>query len=312
MSTRDKSWQNRARCAHALMAGCYAHAVGSLQGAEPRLAAALRDVLANPGSLVRAVAAFLSGLAMGMSEEAARSLACGIEYLHTASLILDDLPSMDDARVRRGVPCIHIKHGEAVATLAAMALINRGYSLLWTAVNRAPAGRRLAAMNWIDSKLGVNGLVGGQAWDLRGWSGDQTPAQVSAIAARKTADLLRLTLVLPAIAGQGSRREIQLLDRLALLRGLAYQAADDLKDVFSHEQSSGKSAGRDQAMGRPNLVAAGGLAAAFARYTRLTALADRVQDLLPGGAARWNMLDMLRVALPAQTRCAQGHLNAAG
>ena len=66
---------------------------------------------------MRATLAYLTGIGMGIREENARAIGCGIEYLHTASLVFDDFPAMDDARVRRGAACIHIVHGEAVATL---------------------------------------------------------------------------------------------------------------------------------------------------------------------------------------------------
>ncbi len=115
----------------------------------------------------------------------------------------------------------------------------------------------------------------------------------------KTADLLRLTVVLPAILGRATRREIQLLDRLALFRGLAYQAADDLKDVFQESSLSGKTGGRDHSLGRPNLVATEGTEGAIRRFLRLNAIADRLQASLPGALGQWQTLNMLRVPLPA-------------
>jgi len=286
------------RGAHALMEGCFANGIGGFQKVEPRMAAALRDILARPGCLVRAVAAYLTALAMGVPEDAAKALGCGIEYLHTASLVFDDLPAMDDARMRRGAACVHVVHGEGLALLVALTLINRGYALMWQGISHAYPQRRAMAGEWIDSRLGIGGVIGGQAYDLSGWRGGQTAAEVSEVAARKTGDLLRLTLVLPAIVGNGTPREIRLLDRLALMRGLAYQAADDLKDVISPEESSGKTAGRDEALGRPNLVVAEGLSAALRRFRRLTDTADRVQAALPGDPDRWRMLDMLRVPMP--------------
>ena len=267
---------------------------------EPRLAAAVEDVLSRPGSLVRAVVCYLIGMEMGVAEEAARALACGIEYLHTASLVLDDLPAMDDARMRRGAPCLHVVHGEPVAMLAALALINRGYALLWQGMGRAGAGRVGRAGQWVDARLGAGGLVGGQALDLKGWRGEQSVAEVTEVAARKTGELLRLAVVLPAIVGRGTEREIQLLDRLAMLRGLAYQAADDLKDVLAVGESHGKTGGRDEELGRPNLVSAEGLAAAVRRFGRLQAVGDRVEAALPGPAERWGMLAPLRVAAPVE------------
>lgn len=295
----DSWWQLRTECVRELLADRFTHGMGSLDHAEPRLAAALRDILARPGSLARGAASYLIGIELAMAEGAARALACGIEYLHTASLVFDDLPAMDDARLRRGAACIHVTHGEPVALLAALALVNRGYTLLWHAIHHADPTRRATAAHWVDARLGVDGVIGGQAYDLRGWRDEQTATEVAAVAARKTGDLLRLTLVLPAILGCGTAREIQLLDRLALLRGLAYQAADDLKDVLAPDGATGKTSGRDAAMGRPNLVAAEGMPAAMARCRRLAATADRVQAALPGAPARWGMLELLCVALPA-------------
>jgi len=300
--TPESWWKRRTSCARALMAGSFANGMGSMHRVEPRLAAALGDILARPGSMVRAVTAYQIGVGMGAPEESARAVACGIEYLHTASLVFDDLPAMDDARTRRGAPCPHVAHGEAVAMLAALALINRGYALIWQGIRRTSSSRRERAGDWVDARLGTRGVIGGQAFDLQGWRGEQSPAEVSEVAARKTGDLLRLTLVLPALIGHGTEREIQLLDRIGLLRGLAYQAADDLKDVLCTQGESGKTGGRDQEMGRPNLILAEGFQAALRRFKRVRQMGDRAQATLPGAPERWGMLAPLRVSLPTNTR----------
>lgn len=296
--TPDAWWKRRADCARSVMAQTFAQGMGPMNRVESRLAAALGDILARPGSLVRAVTAYLVGIESGMAEEAARALACGIEYLHTASLVFDDLPAMDDARMRRGAACPHVIHGEAVAILAALALINRGYAMLWQGIRQATPARRERAGEWVDARLGTLGVIGGQAFDLQGWRGEQSAAEVSEVAARKTGDLLRLTLVLPAIIGNGTDREIQLLDRIGMLRGLAYQAADDLKDVLCPGDEAGKTSGRDAELGRPNLILAEGFQATLRRFKRLRQMGDRLQAKLPGGAMRWGMLAPLRITLP--------------
>lgn len=289
-------WKRRAGCAREILLAGFRQGLG--RAGEARLSAALADLLARPGSLVRAVVAYLVGIEMGLLEESARAIACGIEYLHTASLVFDDLPAMDDARVRRGAACIHVVHGEAIAMLASLAMINRGYALIWQGIQKAPLSRRLQAGSLMDECLGVDGLTGGQAYDLAGWRDGQDSADVAAVAARKTSALLRLAVGLPVLCGRGGEKEIRLLDRLALLRGLAYQAADDLKDTLGDEASTGKSAGRDEVLGRPNLVSAEGFDAACKRFLRLQETGDRVQSALPGPAERWGMLDLLRVDLP--------------
>lgn len=282
-----------------MLAESYTNGLGELDRVEPRLAEALNDILARPGSLVRAVTCYLVGIEMGVAEEAARAVACGIEYWHTASLIFDDLPAMDDARMRRGATCVHVTHGEGAAQLAALALINRGYAMVWQGISRTDARRREMAGQWVDERLGPRGVIGGQALDLGGRDGGHSAAEVSEVAARKTGELLRLTLVLPAIIGRGTAREIQLLDRLALLRGLAYQASDDLKDVLAHEENHGKTGGRDDQLGRPSMVAAAGIPATARRFRRLQATGDRVAATLPGPPDRWGMLAFLRVQMPA-------------
>jgi geranylgeranyl pyrophosphate synthase len=291
-------WVNRAESARTTLEDTYSNGMGPMERVEPRLAAALGDVLARPGSMVRAVTAYLIGLEMGVDEDASRAVACGIEYLHTASLIFDDLPAMDDARLRRGAACLHVVHGEAVTMLAALALINRAYALTWQGIQRASSKRRKQAGELLDSRLGTCGVIGGQAFDLSGWRGDQSATEVSEVAARKTGDLLRLTLVLPAMIGCGTEREIQLLDHIGMLRGLAYQAADDLKDAICSEQESGKTVGRDEELGRPNLILAEGFQAALLRFSRLRRVGDRMQAALPGVPGRWGMLSSLRVTLP--------------
>lgn len=291
-------WKRRSGCAKTLLTECYANSMGSLNKIELRLGAALKHLLTRPGSMARAVVAYMIGIEMGLVEEGARAIACGIEYLHTASLVFDDLPSMDDASHRRGDDCVHIIHGEATAILAALAMINRGYAMLWHGVALGNGERRREAAEWITQRLGTSGVIGGQALDLNSWAGSKDTASVSKVAAMKTADLLRLTVVLPAILGKATRREIQTLDRLALFRGLAYQAADDLKDVFQNSLLSGKTSQRDQALGRPNLVTTEGTQGAIRRFLRLNSIADRLQNSLPGALCQWQILDTLRVPLP--------------
>jgi geranylgeranyl pyrophosphate synthase len=197
---------------------------------------------------------------------------------------------------------LHVVQGETVAILAALALVNRGYSMLWQGISQAQSGERMQeACDLVDACLGVHGVIGGQAMDLRGAGNASSVADVTEVAARKTGDLLRLTLVLPALVGNGTDREIQLLNRIGLMRGLAYQAADDLKDVLGAEEETGKTASRDQTLGRPNLIMAEGFQATLRRFSRLRRLGDRMQSALPGSRERWGMLAPLRVTLPVRT-----------
>jgi geranylgeranyl pyrophosphate synthase len=221
-------------------------------GTQADLAAALRDVLAHPGSLARAQLAF--GIAAaGGSHDSAIAVAIAIEYFHSASLVFDDLPAMDDARLRRGRPCPHQVWGEGIAILAALTLVNRAYELLWSALSSLPRTRRDEAAALVATNLGPEGLVGGQARDLH-FDAASEPDRGDAleIAMGKTVSLIRLALVLPAIVAGVPRRTREALAALASPWGMAYQILDDFRDELVAPTESDKSVHRDEALGRPN------------------------------------------------------------
>lgn len=246
----------------------------------PRLRDALAHVLDHPGSLVRPRLVHQVGLAFGLAEETARNLAVALEYFHTASLIFDDLPCMDDAADRRGVACVHREFGEHEAILAALALINRAYALSWQAIAESSKIARAAGMAYLEQCLGVAGLLNGQSLDLSYSALPHTQETTERIAHGKTVSLIRLSLVLPAILGGASRREIQLLERISTCWGLSYQIVDDLKDVLQNSAQTGKTAARDALLDRPNIATAVGVPGAVGRLTRFIRLGDRALFLL--------------------------------
>lgn len=263
-------------------------------GGEPVLEAALTHVLAHPGNLGRARICLAIGRRLGMDSEAALSLAVGVEYFHTASLVFDDLPCMDDAEERRHAPCVHTLYGDSAAVLAGLALVNRAYTLMWRGMAGAGISDRQRAGDYVDACLGVLGLLGGQSLDLHDRGAAGRESGVMEVARLKTVPLLRLAVLLPVILTGGSERLVQLLERFCEFRGLAYQIADDLKDVGGSARDHGKTTGRDEALGRPNLARATSLDAARNRLARLNRLGDRALAMLPGPAAQWKFLDLIR------------------
>lgn len=257
---------------------------------EAHLAAALNEATSHPGRLLRARLIYTALLQHGTDDMAARQFACAIEYYHVASLLLDDLPCMDDATVRRGRECVHRVHGDATAILAALALINRAYALIGFALADQPFGLRLRATACLDAALGTAGIVGGQARDLRYGEGRPSAQEVAAIALGKTGALFTLSVYLPALFAQPGETERHLLKALCVYWGIAYQAADDLQDVLSNSAVAGKSTGRDRALARPNLVAAVGVGEARRRLDRLAGLAERTLARLRALDPRWAYL----------------------
>lgn len=234
-------------------------------GLEDHLHGVIDDTLGHRGSLFRAQLVFAAARRRGLPVEKARELGVAIEYFHTASLLFDDLPAMDDARERRGFPCAHVRHGEAAAMLGALALINQGYALLWRVLATIGPRRSGRASELVNECLGLHGILNGQSRDLHFQFSARQEEDVLAVAKGKTVTLIRLTLLLPAIICGARRAEIARLERLAAAWGYAYQIADDFKDLLMDDQETGKSVRRDHLLGRPNLPVAVGREAAMER-----------------------------------------------
>jgi geranylgeranyl diphosphate synthase type II len=264
---------------------------------EPHLREALARVLRNPGSLIRPEIVLEISLGYGLSETDAIDLAIGLEYFHTASLLFDDLPSMDDAAERRGTPCVHLEFGDAGAILTALALINRAYALTWRAVSASLPERQSQALAYVERLLGVHGLLNGQSMDLHYTELPHDRQTTEQIAMGKTVSLIRLTLVLPAILGGVYVSELQILERIALYWGLSYQIVDDLKDVLQSSAEAGKTVSRDLSLDRPNIALVIGIGGAVERLTRLIDLGDRMLRRLLAMRPGLSFLETLRAEL---------------
>jgi geranylgeranyl diphosphate synthase type II len=269
---------------------------------EPHLSDSLHRVLQNPGSLIRPQIVASMFAAFGLPAARATELGIALEYFHTASLLFDDLPCMDDALERRGQPSIHVEFGEAGTILTALALINRAYALTWKSVGGCSSAHQTQALEYIERYLGVGGLLNGQSMDLNYASLRNGHHVTEAIAMGKTVSLIRLTLVLPGILGGASSEELQLLDRVAVCWGLTYQIVDDLKDVLHTAEESGKTVSRDVSMGRPNIALAIGVPGAVQRLTRLIAIGDRMLQRLVNRRVGVAFLQALRVQLDEEAR----------
>jgi geranylgeranyl pyrophosphate synthase len=264
---------------------------------DPQFEEALRHVLDNPGSLVRPRMVLQVATAYGLDPSAAKDLAIALEYFHTASLLFDDLPCMDNAAARRGAPCVHVAFGEAGAILVSLALINRAYALIWQAAAGCAHDHQAQALRYVEQCLGLGGLLNGQSLDLHYSVLPHNRETTESIARGKTVSLIRLTLALPAMLGAASAREIQLLERLAMFWGLAYQIVDDLKDLLQSAAETGKTVARDVLLDRPNIAFAIGTTGAVNRLNRFMGVGDRtLRRLLKSNSALF-FLERLRSGL---------------
>ncbi len=264
------------------------------------LVEAVEATLQSTGNFVRAQLAYRMGIAYGMQQDAAEKLAISLEYFHTASLLFDDLPSMDDATQRRGVPCLHLLYGEGPAILTALGLINRAYGLLWGVGARGTPCEEQNALAYVEKYLGLGGLLSGQSHDLHYAQLPEEERSPQKAAMGKTVSLIRLSLVLPAIVGGANGRVLRLLDVLAVLWGLAYQGMDALRDVLHETDRAGKTPARYRALARPNRALTRGVGATMDRVRKLVATGEHVVDRLVRLDASLLCLDVPRQRLSSE------------
>lgn len=227
-------------------------------GTECNLGSAVRHALNHSGSMLRARLCYRIAKAFHLSDQRATDLSISVELFHTASLLFDDLPCMDNAEERRGAPCTHKLFGDGTAILAALGLVNKAYALLWSALQDAPMELRKQCAEFVQRNLGIDGILNGQSYDLQFRSGGPGAASIMRVAVGKTVSLIRLALVLPAMLGGASKLELATLNKLSVFWGLAYQITDDLKDVLKSSVEARKTTNRDALLGRPNIAIAEG------------------------------------------------------
>ncbi|HZS05042.1 MAG TPA: polyprenyl synthetase family protein [Blastocatellia bacterium] len=220
-----------------------------------RLNEALRYAVFPGGKRWRPMFTLLGALLVGGAVKRALPAACAVEFLHTSSLILDDLPVMDDAELRRGRAALHVAYGEGMALLASLALLNQSYSLLACAAR--DGADAIAASRLICEAtrcIGSNGMIGGQVADIEMRS---TRAGAEALASRnlKTTALTRLMMTSGAIAVGAAENEIAALAHFGESLGAAYQVYDDVLDELGECESLGKTVRQDARHARPSFVA---------------------------------------------------------
>jgi len=234
------------------------------------VADAMRYSVSAGGKRLRPILCLASTEAVGGDWRQAMPAACAIEFIHTYSLIHDDLPAMDNDTLRRGQPALHVIAGEAMAILAGDGLLTEAFALMAREPRDADASlaaRKVRVIEIVAAGAGAAGMVGGQAIDLACVTPDDTgvmPPPLNAEAlramhARKTGALIRASASAGAVMGGGSDAQIDAIDRAAAEFGLAFQIIDDVLDIEGASADLGKTAGKDAAAGKPTYPALYGL-----------------------------------------------------
>jgi len=219
-----------------------------VEGANSNLTPAVRYALLAPGKRLRPLLCLMSAQCLGAKLEHAIDPACAIEMFHTASLIVDDLPCMDNAEMRRGQASCHEKFGNANTILVAFELLSIGYQVMSQAPGLSNSSR-LQLVQVLARATGISGLIGGQVCDLEAERDKKVDtadtSRVMRIHELKTGALFVAAAESGGIvAGLQGDQLIPIRDFAAQI-GLAYQTLDDLLDVQGTSKSTGKDVGKD-------------------------------------------------------------------
>ena len=212
--------------------------------------------------------------------------ACAMEFIHTYSLIHDDLPALDNDDLRRGRPTCHKVFGEAIAILAGDALQTQAYEVL--SVLQCAAEARVRIIEEIARGTGtVNGMIGGQVIDLEAEHTKADAQTLEYIHRSKTAALITASVVAGGIYAGGSKEQVADLRSYGQSIGLAFQIVDDVLDVTRSSEQLGKTAGKDVASEKATYPALFGIEES---RKRAGALLDSASNALQSFGSRANVL----------------------
>jgi geranylgeranyl diphosphate synthase type II len=190
-----------------------------------------------PSKRVRAVLTLLCAELCSGTADRAVGVAAAMELVHASSLILDDLPAMDDAPLRRGLPSNHLAFGEAIAILAAFGLLNLAYDVVARAYEPPLASPLTRLMT---TAVGTDGLIGGQSADLLATDTQISFETLERIHRGKTGALFVASANAGALTAGAGSDQLQWLTAFAKNLGLAFQIIDDLLDVEGNPEETGK------------------------------------------------------------------------
>ncbi len=240
------------------------------------------------GKRIRPILAISSYEANGGGDvDTIMPIACGLELIHTYSLIHDDLPAMDDDDLRRGKASAHKKYDEATAILSGDGLFAYAFELFSSGSNLA--GERLAVVRAVSEVVGPKGVVYGQVLDMSD-NPRPEPKTLRNIHFNKTAKFIAVAIKAGAIMACAPSTRIRELYRAGMYLGMLFQYTDDILDVTGEKDKLGKTPGKDEASGKIVAPAVYGLDGARFRAERYAALANQRFSSLDGD---FSMLEKL-------------------
>jgi geranylgeranyl diphosphate synthase type II len=242
------------------------------------LRSAMRYSLLLPGKRLRPVLLLAAYHLLREDWQQAIPFACALEMIHTYSLIHDDLPALDNDKLRRGQPTNHLVYGENMAILAGDGLLNMAYETMLSApICETDPANAMRAAREIACRSGVRGMIAGQTLDVKLEGSEPNRENVRYIHLHKTADLLTAPVVAGLMLAGASEEQLEAGRRYGQGIGLAFQIIDDLLDIQGDVQRLGKEPGMDAQRGKLTWAAVCGVEQS--RRDALSAVAQAVEAM---------------------------------
>ncbi len=239
--------------------GCLERAVPPLSVTPERLHEAMRYALFNGGKRIRPLLVYATGECLSVSTDLLDAPASAVEIIHAFSLVHDDLPAMDNDDLRRGLPTVHRKFGEATAILAADALQPLAFATIAMHAGLKDT-HKAALVSLIAAACGSTGMTGGQFIDLASEGQTLSGAEIRQMHKLKTGALIRASVMSACLLCDDlSDAKRAALDRFSVAIGLAFQIRDDILDVEGETEVIGKQVGADQSRQKATWPAVFGL-----------------------------------------------------
>ena len=241
---------------------------------------AMKYSLTNGGKRLRPILVLEFCKACGGDSVNAVAFACAIEYIHTYSLIHDDLPCMDDDDMRRGNPSCHKMFGEATALLAGDALLTHAFDVACDA-NLAPEQIN-SALSLLSQNAGVGGMIGGQVVDVEMTGKELSKEQLEYVYENKTGALVEASMMIGAILAGADEAKVAAVHKIASDVGMAFQIQDDILDVCGDSALLGKPTLSDEENGKVTYVTIHGIDESRRYVTELSERAVRELEEIGG------------------------------
>ncbi|MEI3245031.1 MAG: polyprenyl synthetase family protein [Lachnospiraceae bacterium] len=253
------------------------------EGFAARLAEAMNYSMRAGGKHLRPIFLKEAYVRFGGTDRVCEPFMAAIEMIHTHSLIHDDLPAIDNDALRRGKPTTHAAYGEALGILSGDALLNLAYETAIRAFNMTGAYERVAeALRILAEKTGMHGMLGGQSVDVMNDGKPLSKELLDYIYEHKTSRLIEAPLMIGAVLAGADKKDVQTMERIGYLTGIAFQIEDDILDVTSTAAELGKPIHSDEKNHKVTYVTLQGLEGAKREARRLSDEAIALLGTLPG------------------------------